>query len=110
MIIVRPHITEKTMRLAQGDPRERDLKKVKRSYTFVVAPTANKIEIKAAVEAIFNAGRKDNERIEVASVRTVTMHGKRGRRVGNRQSGYKPDWKKAVVTLSEGQIIEEYGV
>jgi large subunit ribosomal protein L23 len=61
-----------------------------------VARDANKIEIKLAVEAIFN--------VKVSAVRTLRVHGK-PKRVG-RYAGHRPDWKKAVVTLKKGETIE----
>ncbi len=61
---------------------------------FKVHPEANKIEIKDAVEKMFN--------VKVGNVRTASMHGKQ-KRVG-RYIGYTKDWKKAYVTLSEGEI------
>jgi large subunit ribosomal protein L23 len=110
-IILRPHITEKSARLSYGDKPFGDEEANRRSYTFIVAPSANKIEIKQAVEAIYNAGKKDkDERIAVQSVRTVTLHGKMGRRVGVRRRGKTPDVKKAVVTLAPGQMLEDFGV
>lgn len=107
-IIVRPHITEKTMGLASGDPRL-DLDEAARSYTFVVSMDCNKLEIAKAIETIYNAGKKPADGISVAKVRTIRMHGK-SRRVGQRKPGYRPDWKKAVVTLAKGQMLEDYGV
>lgn len=109
MIIVRPHITEKTVSLSYGDPRIKDEKLLARKYTFVVAPTANKIEIKAALEAIYNAGKKESDKISVADVRTIISKGK-SRRVGQRAKGKRPDVKKAIVTLAKGQMLEDYGV
>ena len=75
-------------------------------YTFKVALKANKIEIKRAVEAMF-------PNVNVLRVHTMTMPGKTRRvyRVRGRRS--RPDisearpWKKAVVTLAEGQTIQE---
>lgn len=61
---------------------------------FKVHPEANKIEIKEAVEKMFN--------VKVGNVRTTSMRGKQ-KRVG-RYIGYTKDWKKAYVTLSEGEI------
>ena len=55
---------------------------------------ANKVEIKEAVEQVFN--------VKVASVRTVKVRGKE-KRVG-RYMGRTPDWKKAYITLKEGKI------
>ena len=80
-----------------------------RKYTFSVAKSANKIEIKQAIEAIYNAGKKKGEAISVESVRTVRVLGKKRRR-GQRSVGYEPDRKKAIVTLGKGQILEDYGV
>jgi len=56
----------------------------------------NKIQIKHAIEAIFN--------VKVATVRTLRVHGK-PKRLG-RYAGHRPDWKKAVVTLKKGESIE----
>jgi large subunit ribosomal protein L23 len=61
-----------------------------------VARDTNKIEIKRAVEAIFN--------VKVSTIRTLRVHGK-PKKVG-RHAGHRPDWKKAVVTLHKGQTIE----
>ncbi len=109
-IIVKPHITEKSVALSYGDPTVRDEAQLQRKYTFIVADGANKIEIKAAIEAIYNAGKKaKEERIEVESVRTMTVRGKM-RRVGAKSRGKRPDFKKAVVTLKKGQVLEDYGV
>ena len=109
-IIIRPHITEKSVAMSYGDPRIKDDNKISRTYTFIVATTANKIEIKKAFEDIFNAGKKAKEdKIEVASVRTIKGLGKM-RRVGQRNKGKKPDFKKAVITLVPGQVLEDYGV
>ena len=85
-IIVRPLITEKGT----------SLKEQANQYLFEVAKGANKIEVKQAVEALFN--------VRVLDVRTISVKGKR-RRLG-RFVGRTPDWKKAVVTLKEGQSIE----
>lgn len=65
-------------------------------YAFEVLRTANKEEIKKAVERIFN--------VKVADVNTVNVKGKQ-RRYGKVQ-GSTQDWKKAIVTLKEGQAIE----
>ncbi len=109
-LIVRPHITEKTVALSYGDPRIKDEDLLQRKYTFVVAKDANKIEIRAALEHIYNDGKKDKEeRIVIESVRTIRVHGKM-KRVGQRAPGKKPDFKKAIVTLKKGQMLEDYGV
>jgi large subunit ribosomal protein L23 len=59
-----------------------------------VRPQANKIEVKEAVELMFN--------VKVKDVRTAKVHGKK-KRVG-KTVGFTSDWKKAYVTLSEGKI------
>lgn len=111
-IIIRPHITERSMKATYGDEHERDESRLVRKYTFIVAPNANKIEIKAAIEAIYNAGKKKGETITVESVRTITMHGKthemRSRALSTK--GRKADRKKAIVALARGQMLEDYGV
>lgn len=61
---------------------------------FKVHPKANKIEIKSAVEKMFN--------VKVKNVRTTKLHGKQ-KRVG-KTIGFTSDWKKAYVTLAEGEI------
>ena len=86
-IIIKPIITENSM-MAQG------MKK----YTFKVAKDANKIEIAKAVETLFD--------VKVAQVNTISVRG-RYKRMG-RFEGYKPDWKKAVVTLTEGSKTIEF--
>lgn len=72
------------------------LRETQQQYLFEVARAANKIEIKRAVEAVFN--------VKVDSVQTMQMRGKvkrQGRWVGRRN-----DWKKAIVTLKPDQKIE----
>lgn len=107
-IIIRPRITEKARDLSYGDVNAKDETQVQRSYTFMVANDANKIEIKDAIEAIYNAGKKDKATIKVASVRTTKVYGKmKGR---GRRQGMTANRKKAVVTLMPGQMLEDYGV
>ena len=65
-------------------------------YCFVVADKANKFEIKRAVEKAFS--------VDVTDVNVMHMHGKQ-RRMGRRLF-QQPSWKKAVVTLKEGQSIQ----
>ena len=67
-----------------------------RKYCFRVALTANKHDIKRAVEAAF--------KVKVTAVRTMRQEGK-FRRL-RRDLGQRPNWKKAIVTLAEGQKIE----
>lgn len=108
-IIIRPHITEKTVRLSYGDPTIREEDDIQRKYTFIVAQKANKIEIKKAFEAIYNKDAKKGDEIKVDGVCTITVRGKM-RRVGQRAKGKRPDFKKAVITLAKGQVLEDYGV
>ena len=108
-IIVQPHITEKSVALSYGDPNIRDEELLVRKYTFIVANDANKIEIKRAVEAIYNEGKKADQAITVTGVRTIKVLGKKRRR-GQRSTGFEPDRKKAIVTLGKGQMLEDYGV
>ena len=85
-VIVRPIVTEKsTQRLEKNG-----------AYSFVVANGANKVEIAEAVESLFD--------VKVSQVRTMRYRGKE-RRLG-RYMGRRPAWKKAVVTLHEGDSIE----
>jgi large subunit ribosomal protein L23 len=87
-IIIRPLITEKgTSRREEGN-----------QYFFEVLASANKIEIKRAVEEVFA--------VDVLAVRTMNFAGK-PRRMGRFQ-GHTSQWKKAVVTLKEGQTIDVF--
>jgi len=65
-------------------------------YTFRVRPEATKIDIKRAVESVFG--------VRVTDVRTMNMQGKM-KRVGVHR-GRRSEWKKAVVTLAQGQAID----
>jgi large subunit ribosomal protein L23 len=85
-VIRRPVMTERNTELMQQG-----------RYTFEVAPDANKIQIKAAVEAAFN--------VTVLSVNTLNVHAKK-RRERTRIRGYRQGWKKAIVTIAPGQRIE----
>ena len=87
-IIQRPLLTEKTTRMQDAGNQ----------YVFAVEPSANKHEIADAVRKLFG--------VEVKSVRTQSHMGK-VRRMG-RFAGRRPDWKKAIVTLAEGESIEIY--
>lgn len=108
-IISKPHITEKSVALSYGDPMIKEEENVQRKYTFIVSSKANKIEIKQAIESLYNDGRKPEECISVEKVHTITMKGK-SRRIGQRPAGKRPDRKKAVITLAKGQRLEDYGV
>lgn len=88
-IILRPVISEKSMDQTNSS-----------KYTFAVAITANKLQIKAAVEELF--------KVSVVNVNVLTTKAKeksrnRGR---GRQVGFTTPWKKAVVTVKSGDSIE----
>ena len=84
-IIIRPVVTEKSIGLMENN-----------KYVFKVALSANKIEIKKAVEEIF--------KVKVVNVNTVRINGK-VKRMG-RYEGKTSDYKKAIVQLAEGDSIE----
>lgn len=84
-IIRKPVITEKSM-AAMAENK----------YTFIVHMAANKVQIKRAVEEVFN--------VKVADVKTMRFEGKT-KRVGV-HIGKRSDFKKAVITLAEGSSIE----
>ena len=83
-VIRRPLITEKTS-IQREDGR---------TIVFEVARDANKVEIRRAMEKLLGA--------KVDTIRTAIAHGKIKRQ--GRFAGQRPDWKKAYVTLREGQI------
>jgi large subunit ribosomal protein L23 len=85
-VIRRPMVTEKSTRQ----------KEESRQYVFEVHRDANKIEIQSAVERLF--------KVKVLQVRTSNVLGK-VKRLG-RKYGKRPDWKKAIVTLKEGDRID----
>jgi large subunit ribosomal protein L23 len=87
-IIRRPLITEKTSILREDG----------RTIVFQVAHAANKVQIKRAVEQLLGA--------RVATIRTSIAHGKIKRQ--GRFAGQRPDWKKAYVTLREGEKMPEF--
>lgn len=66
-------------------------------YTFRVHPTANKVQIRQAVEAIY-------PEVKVKSVNVMNYTGKLRRAGKTQKMGSRPDWKKAVVTLKTGAI------
>ena len=87
-VIRRPLVTEKTTVLREDG----------RTIVFQVAKDANKIDIKRAVEHLLGA--------KVADVRTSLAHGKVKRQ--GRFAGRRPDWKKAYVTLREGEKMPDF--
>ena len=91
-IILRPVVSEKSI-----DESGRG------KYTFAVHEKANKIQIKAAIEQLY-----EKEKVTVVSVNVLTTKAKEKRR-GTRRgriTGYTTPWRKAIVTLAPGQKIE----
>jgi large subunit ribosomal protein L23 len=87
-ILLRPVVSEKSYGLLDEG-----------KYTFVVAPHANKTQIRQAVEEVF--------RVKVTGVNTINRQGKRRRtRFG---WGKRADTKRAIVTLAEGDRIDIFG-
>jgi len=89
-IIIRPVVSEKSY--AAFDEN---------IYTFVVASDANKIEIRQAIESIFD--------VRVTNVNTVNRKGKRKRNRRTGGWGSRPGSKRAIVSLAEGDRIEIFG-
>jgi large subunit ribosomal protein L23 len=87
-VIIRPVVTEGSTRLQEEQ----------RTYTFIVARNANKLEIRHAVQMLFG--------VKVDAVRTANYQGK-WRRMG-RSMGRRPAYKKALVRLAEGGTIDVY--
>ena len=88
-VIKRPIITEKGLSLKEND----------RTLCFEVDDDASKTQIQEAVEQLF--------KVKVQHVRTMIVPGKMRRR--GKYTGYRSDWKKAYVTLREGEKMIEYG-
>ena len=87
-VLLKPVISEKSYRLVDDG-----------KYTFLVAPDANKTQIRQAVEQVF--------RVKVTGVNTINRPGKRRRtRYG---WGRRPDTKRAIVTLASGERIDVFG-
>ena len=96
-IILRPLLSEKANKLSS----------VSRQYVFEVSSKSNKLQIKNAIEKKFE--------VKVQKVRTINYKGKmkntsvRSNGKVLRTSGFRPNWKKAIVTLLEGQTIDIVG-
>ena len=88
-IILRPLMTEKSAMATEAD----------NTYAFEVGKDATKIEIKEAVERLFD--------VRVSTVRTMVVRGK-VKRVG-RHYGKRPNWKKAYVTVDGDEVLNVYG-
>jgi large subunit ribosomal protein L23 len=89
-VILRPIVSEKSYALLDRNV-----------YTFVVAPDANKIEIKQAVETIFN--------VKVTRISTLNRKGKRKRNRRSGTFGKRPDTKRAIVSLAADDRIDIFG-
>lgn len=85
-VIIRPVVTEQSMHFAN----------TRNAYAFEVNPKANKIQIRDAIERIYN--------VQVTDVRTANVKGKVRRR--GRHYGQTKNWKKAVVVLHEDYHID----
>lgn len=85
-VLLKPVLSEKSVVIKDNENR----------YTFKVNPKANKVDIKKAVESMF--------KVKVEAVRTMNYEGKM-HRVG-RYEGRRGEWKKAIVTVKEGQKID----
>lgn len=88
-IIIRPLITEKSMKLID-----------ERKYTFEVKQGSNKVEVEKAVEELFN--------VKVTAVNMINTR-RKSRRVG-KYEGLRPAVQKAVVTLAEGNKIDAFEI
>lgn len=93
---------KKDPRTIIGDPviteKNHDLRDDENKYVFEVARDANKVEIRQAIQDIFD--------VRVTAVRTIRMKGKK-KRLG-RFEGFRASWKKAIVTLAAGDTIDLY--
>jgi large subunit ribosomal protein L23 len=87
-VLKRPILTEKT-----------DLQRDENQYVFEVDRSANKLQIKEAIETVFE--------VEVVAVNTMVMKPKR-RRLGRKTITTRPAWKRAVVTLAPGERIQDF--
>ena len=87
-ILIQPVISEKAMEATEAQ----------RKYHFKVSPKANKVDIRRAVEAIFN--------VRVESVNTLNVRGKSRRRSQRHRMGKTAAWKKAIVMLAAGDRID----
>lgn len=94
-ILKKPLVTEKMTAMAEG-------RAAANQYGFVVEKSATKPEIRAEVERLYD--------VKVASIRTMVYAGKKRSRItkGGYIFGKSPNFKKAIVTLAEGQEIDFY--
>ena len=85
-VVRRPVVTEKSAGVQESTNQ----------YTFEVAKAANKVEVRKAVETLFS--------VKVEAVNIISMPAKRRRVFG--RPGHSPAWKKAIVTLKDGDSID----
>jgi large subunit ribosomal protein L23 len=97
-ILKSPVVTEKSVILKEESSDENSDRTQGQVLTFRVEKTAGKLDIKKAVEEIFN--------VKVSSVRTVQYEGKMKKR--GRHEGRRASWKKAYVTLRKGEPLVDY--
>ena len=76
-----------------------DAREKSNCYVFEVAGDANKLDIRRAVETLYN--------VKVERVSTMNNHGKE-RRLGRFRPGRTPDWKKAIIRIAKDQSISEF--
>ena len=108
--IIKPLVTEKMTKITDKSSVERTYKvkgeertkKAETKYGFIVKPEANKIEIKNEVEGLYN--------VTVIAVNTIKYAGKRSARYtkAGLVKGHKNAYKKAIVTLKDGDAIDFY--
>ena len=111
--IIKPLVTEKMTKITDKSSEDRTYrvkakkgeertKKATPKYGFIVKPEANKLEIKKEVEALYN--------VSVIGVNTLRYEGKRSSRYtrAGLVKGHKSAFKKAIVTLKEGDTIDFY--
>ena len=89
-VLIAPHVSEKSSRLNEAANQ----------VVFKVLPDARKLEIKHAVEKLFN--------VEVEEIQVTNVKGKR--KGAGPKAGRRPDWKKAYVRLKQGHDIDFVGV
>jgi len=88
-VLLAPRVTEKTTRVGESSNQ----------YVFRVTNSANKLEVKSAVEELFE--------VNVESVRIVNVKGKS--KSFRQRPGKRSDWKKAYVRVQQGQVIDVLG-
>ena len=103
--IIKPLVTEKMTKITDKSSVEKTYERTKKAetkYGFIVKPEANKLEIKKEIESLYN--------VTVLDVNTCRYAGKRSSRYTKAGliKGQKNAFKKAIVTLKEGDVIDFY--